>query len=372
MVALNSDVVRSLAAFKGGDDPVVSLYLDVDGRRFVRPRDYEQHLDALLRRASVNGNGASALATDLRRIEAHVKGGLDRHHTRGLALFSCAPAGLWSVLELPVPVRNQLVVNATPHIRQLEAVLDRNERFGVLLADRQRARMFVFELGELVDKSERFDSLPRHEDDRGDWDKDHVRDHVLSAAHQHLKRAADVAFSVFQDQGFSHLIVGAPEEIANELERCLHSYLRDRIAARVNVAVNAPDSVIHQAALEVEEQVERDREARLVARLRDAVGAGNGGVAGLPPVLAALVERRVDTLVVSDGYEAPGWRCPACGYLAGKGPACPVCPRSAMARVDDVVEEAVEDALGQSCRVEVVVGSADLDVMGRIGALLRF
>lgn len=70
-----------------------------------------------------------------------------------------------------------------------------------------------------------------------------------------------------------------------------------------------------------------------------------------------LVERRVDTLVVSDGYEAPGWRCPACGYLAGKGPACPVCPRSTMQRVDDVVEEAVEDALGQSCRVDVVVGT---------------
>lgn len=372
MVALNSDVVRSLASYKGGDDPVVSLYLDVDGRRFVRPKDYELRLDALLRKASVNGNGASPIDDDLRRIEAHVKAGLDRHHTRGLAVFSCLPAGLWQVLELPVPVRNQVVVNASPHIRPLEAVLDQNERFGVLLADRQRARMFVFELGELVDKSERFDSLPRHEDDGGDWDKDHVRDHADSAAHQHLKRAADVAFSVFRDQGFDHLILGAPEEITNELERCLHSYLRDRIAARVNVAVHAPEAVIRQAALEVEEQVEREKEARVVARLRDAVGAGTGGAAGLAPVLAAVVERRVDTLVVSDGYEAPGWRCPACGYLAGKGPACPVCPRSTMVRVDDVVEEAVEDALGQSCRVEVVVGNADLDVMGRIGALLRF
>ena len=372
MAALSQDVIRSLASFKGGDDPVVSLYLDVDGRRFVRPRDYELHFESLLRKATEQANGTASVHEDLRRIEAHVKGGIDRHHTRGIAVFSCAPAGLWSVLELPVPVRNQMVINATPHIRQLEAVLDQNERFGVLLADRQRARMFVFELGELVDKSELFDSLPRHEDDRGDWDKDHVRDHSAVAAQHHLKRAADVAFSVFQDQNFSHLIVGAPDEIANELERALHSYLRERIAARVNVAVGAPDSVIRQAALEVEAQVERDREARVVARLRDAVGASNGGVAGLGPVLSALVERRVDTLIVSDGYEAPGWRCHTCGYMAVRGPACPVCPSSTMVRVDDVVEEAVEDALGQSCRVEVAVGNADLDVLGRIGALLRF
>ena len=370
MAALSQDVIRSLASFKGGGNgPVVSLYLDVDGRRFVRPRDYELHLDALVRQATEQHPTATG---DLHRIESHVKGGLDRSRTRGIALFSCASGGLWEVVELPLPVRNQVVVNASPHIRELEAVLDENERFGVLLADKQRARMFVFELGELVDKSELFDQLPRHEDDRGDWDKDHVRGHSAEVAHQHLKRAADVAFSVFQEQDYDHLILGAPDEIANELERVLHSYLKGRIAARINVPVNASDAVITEAALQVESTVEREKEARLVAKLRDAVGAGNGGVAGLAPVLAALVERRVDTLLVSDGYEAPGWRCPACSYLAVRGPACPVCPSSSMARVDDVVEEAVEEALTQSCRVEVTVANADLDVLGRIGALLRF
>ena len=371
MAALSQDVIRSLASFKGGDDPVVSVYLDVDGRRFVRPRDYELHLEALLRRATEQANG-HAPVEDLRRIETHVKGGLDRHRTRGVALFSCVPGGLWSVVELPVAVRNQVVVNATPHIRQLEAVLDNNERFGLLLVDRQRARMFVFELGELVDKSEVFDLLPRHEDDRGDWDKDHVRDHTAEVAHHHLKRAADVAFSVFQEQAFDHLIVGAADEIANEVERLLHSYLRDRLAARINVPVGSTDAVICEAALEVEQRVEREKAARLVRRLRDAAGAGNGGVAGLAPVLAALVERRVDTLLVSDGYESPGWRCHTCGHIAVRGPACPVCPSSSMHKVDDVVEEAVEDALGQSCRVEIVIGDADLDVLGGIGALLRF
>ena len=75
-------------------------------------------------------------------------------------------------------------------------------------------------------------------------------------------------------------------------------------------------------------------------------------MAGLAPTLAALVERRVDTLLVSDGFEAPGWRCPACDWIGAKGRACPVCD-TPMDLVDDVVEEAIEAALGQSCRVEV-------------------
>jgi peptide chain release factor subunit 1 len=371
VAALTQDTVRSLAAFKGEGGPVVSLYLDVDGRRYVRPRGYEAQLEAMVRQATAGANGDAATAAQLQRIESFVKAGVDRSRTRGLALFSCRSPELWHVIELPVPVRNQLVVNATPHVRQLEAVLDEYERFAVLLADKQRARLFVFELGELVEKSELFDRLPRHEDDRGDWDRDHVRGHSAEAAHQHLKRAAHVAFEMFKAQPFEHLVLGAPEEIAKELERELHSYLRDRIRARLTVPVGASEAVIRQAALDVEHQVERAKEAQLVQRLRDAAGARAGGVLGLADTVTALTERRVDTLLVSEGYEAPGWRCLSCGHVALKGRACPVCARD-MHQVDDVVEEAIDEALAQSCRVAVVVGNADLDVLGRIGALLRF
>jgi peptide chain release factor subunit 1 len=372
LATLTHDVIRTLAGIKAQETPVVSLYLDVDGRRFVRPRDYEVHLDHLLKEAAGYTNGHRPAASDLERIEAHVKGGIDRSRTRGLVIFSCAAQDFWKVFELPVPVRNQLVVNATPHVRQLETVVDEYERFGVLLADKQRARMFLFELGELIDKSELFDQLPRHEDDRGDWDRDHVRDHSNAAAHKHLKRSAEVAFHVFQEQGFDHLIIGAPEEITSELERTLHPYVRERIAARLSVPVGASDATIRAAALQVEEQVEKHKKTALVDRLRDAASKPGGlGLTGLDKVLAALAERRVDTLLVSEGYEAPGWRCDACGQLATKGRKCPVCSAE-MAYVEDVVEAAVEEALQQGCRLCACLNNADLDVLGRIGALLRF
>jgi peptide subunit release factor 1 (eRF1) len=274
-------------------------------------------------------------------------------------------------VNLAVPVRNQLVVNHTPHVRQLEAIIHNHERFGVLLADRQRARMFVFEQGELLDRSEHFDQLPRHDDDHGDWDRDHVRDHAAALAHAHVRRAAQVAFAVHQERALDHLVLSVPADLAPELERELHTYLRSRIAARLGVPASATTAEIKKAAMEVDEQVERAREAELVDRLRDRLGGANGAVAGLEPVLGALNERRVDTLLVSDGFVAPGWRCWSCDCAATKGPRCPAC-RGDMTRVDDVVEEGVEIALGQSCRVVTCVGNADLDVHGQIGALLRF
>jgi peptide chain release factor subunit 1 len=402
---LTADTVRSLAAFKGTHGPVVSLYLDVDGQRYVRPRDYEAQLDHLLRQAREHldarvpvrsGHRSSGLSgeidEDLRRLDARVKAGIDRSHVRGLAVFSCSPDDFFEIVELPVPVRNQLAVNQTPHVRQLEALLERYRRYGVLVVDRQRARILVFQAGQLRDRSELFDELPRHDDDRGDWRHDHVRDHAAAVAQQHVRRAASVAFRLHQQRPLDHLILAGPDPLLHEMERELHTYLRERIVSRLRISTTASDDEIRSAARAVEADVERRRTDAVVGRLRDALGAagpsllglrtpnapaapigagGGSGVAGLDSVLKALSDHRVDTLIVSDDFEAPGWRCRGCDSMATLGPACPLCS-TAMERVEDVVEEAIEVALNQSVRLAQCNGSADLDVLGRIGALLRF
>ena len=365
--------IRDLAGFKGEAAPVTSLYLDVDGRSRIRARDYEQALDRMIRpvREREHQDGRESVCADLKRIEEYVKGGIDRSHTRGLAVFACSAHDFWEVVELAVPVRDRLVVNHSPYVRELEAVAAQHERFAVLLADRQRARLFLFQQGELLEKQEQFDLLPRHDDDGGQLGKDQVAGHTAAAAQRHLRRAAAAAFSLYREPGFDHLVLSGPEEITAELERELHTYLRERIASRVHLAVTATDDEIRQAAEEVEAGVERAREAAQVDRLRQALGAGTTGVVGLEGVLEALVARRVDTLLVSEGFEAPGWRCPSCAWVGTRGRRCPLC-NNAMDQVTDVVEEAVEEALAQACRVAVCKDNADLDVLGRIGALLRF
>ena len=371
MTVLTEADVRELAAYKGERAPVTSLYLDVDGAHHVRRQDLLHELDGLLKTVRATHASSTSVLRDLKRIEDHVRGGIDRSHVRGIAVFSCSAHDFWRVIELPVAVRSQVVVNHTPAVRQLESVLDEYERFGILLVDKQRARMFVYELGELVDSSELFEQLPRQEDDDRSHLKDKSADHVAEHAHAHLRHAAAVAFKVLQEKGFERLILAAPDELANEVESLLHPYLKERLVARCNVRVDAPADEIRLTALRVEADVERKREAAAVARLRDAVGAQGRGVTGLDDTLRALIERRVEVLLVSSGFTSPGWRCGDCGWIARVGRKCSVCGKD-MDAVDDVVEEAIEEAIAQSCEVEVCVGNADLDVLGQIGALLRY
>ena len=371
MVAITEDAIRSLAGFKGEGAPVTSCYVDIDGSRHLRWQDVVHSVQPLLRDAVAKHGHHASVAADLQRIEELVKGGIDRHRTRGVAIFSCTADDFWQVVELPVPVRNQVVVNHSPAVRQLEVVVDEFERFGLLLADRQRARVLVYELGELVESDEVFDELPRDEDHDNSHRPEKTQAHRAESVHAHLRHAAEAAFRVFQDRGFERLIIGAPDDIANELESVLHPYLRERVEARCSVGVGASDEEVRAAALEVEAAVERRKEAEAVEKLREEVGAGRRGVAGLDDTLRALVERRVDVLLVSSGYTHEGWRCSGCAYIGRVGRTCPVCSTE-MDAVDDVIEEAIEEALAQSCEVEVCVGNADLDVLGRVGALLRY
>jgi peptide chain release factor subunit 1 len=250
-------------------------------------------------------------------------------------------------------------------------VLREHEPIGVLLADRQRARMFVFELGELVDRSELFEEALRDIDGRGDRDRGDHAQAFEARDHQHVRTAAHVAFTVWGQHPFAHLAIAAPDALAGQLEAALHPYLRERLAGRLSVPVTASHEQVLAAAQQIEAEVERARQAEIVDRLRAAVSAGRRGAAGLADVVEALGEHRVDTLLVSSGYSAPGWRCTSCDRLAAMGRRCRTCKQE-MVEVEDLVEDAVEEALAQQCQVEICIGNADLDVMGRAGALLRY
>lgn len=370
MPAITDDDIRALAAVRSNGSIITSCYLDVDGGRYVRPADYERALDHMVRRVRQRPEVDDVVAADIERVVARVRQGFDRSTTRGVAVFASDPLDLFVVRELPVSVRNELVVNPAPAVGQLEWVVQHSEKLAVLAADKRHARVFVYCLGELVEHTERTDDTGRDYDRVGEADRGDVAVHREEMEHQHLRRALDLLWSVFQTEGFDHLVLAAGDGVAAELERGMHPYLAERLHGRLDLSPSASEAEVRRAALEAERSIEAQREAQLVDDLRAVLHDAGRGAAGIDDVLVALHERRVDRLLVSDGFEIAGWRCDDCQRLARVGRDC-ACGAE-MRRVADLVEEAVDAAVAQSCRVDVCTGNADLDVLGRIGALLRY
>lgn len=369
MQPITRERVRALAA-TAFDAPITSCYLDVDGRRFARYPELLHSVDLVLRRARERANGQTSVQRDVERIAEYVRRGVDRSETRGLAIFSCSDASFWEVLTLPTPVADLVHVGVGPALTPLEAVLADQERIAVLLVDRVRIRAHVLEWGAVVDHTERVDDLLRDYDTRPRGD---VSGHVEERDAVHVRNAARVAFALAEKPGYEHLVLGGHEQTVVEVERAFHAYVQKRYRGRVELAATASLEDIRRVAGATDARIAREREAAAVARLRESAHPGGRAVTGLAPTLAALGAQRVERLLVSADYHESGWRCGSCGCLAATGPTCAACTSpSRMTAIDDVVTEAVDRALGARCRVDACVGNADLDVVGRIGAFLRF
>ncbi|MCC5953005.1 MAG: hypothetical protein JJU45_13020 [Acidimicrobiia bacterium] len=365
MTVLADVDVRKLAELRGGAGPIVTCYLDVDGRHHARVEDCHIELDRAL--SAANG---SVPPEDARRLRDHLST-LDRSNVRGVALFSGADDGIWAAVHLPIAVRSRVVVNNAPALAQLEAVLAESERVGLVLCDRQRARLLVFELGQVIEAVDVDDDLPRDVDTVGHRDHGEPTAHTEEMVAQHVRRVARRAFEVFEQRGVRHVVLGVPDALVAELESDLHPYVRERVRERTHLRVDTPAGELREYVLAAEHRFEATRTGALVDLLRQEVHRGGKGLAGLAASLEAVVDSRAEHLLVSEGYSDTGWHCATCGMLAAVGRSCPRCG-SEMSAVPDVVEDVIDLALQHGCSVEVCPDAADLDVLGRIGVLLRF
>ncbi len=139
--------------------------------------------------------------------------------------------------------------------------------------------------------------------------------------------SAAAAFAMYQRYPFEHLLVGAPPALVGAVEDTLHPYLKERLQERLSLAVTATIEAIREAAMAAEIKLERRREQGLLDELRSRLGRHDRAAAGLPAVLEALADRRVERLLVSSGYREAGWSCASCGTLAKVGPKLPALRR---------------------------------------------
>jgi peptide chain release factor subunit 1 len=379
MAPADRERIRTLAGWDTHGLPVTTLYLDVDGRRRPRRGDFVRRADDLLGEACDEARAFGraphrSVCDDVRRMRGFVRDGFDRRGVvRGLVLFSCSGAGLWEAFALSQPVRDRVSAGERPDLVPLEAILEMAETFCTALVDRERARIFLSSLGRIEEVTRFLDDVPgKH--DQGGWAQARLQRHIEEHVQRHLKHVAEALLRIQQRRPFDHLVLAGPDEAVSELEREVHDYTRRRILGRVPLPMAAsPEDVLTKAG-ELEADLERRREREAVERLLSESSSDTGrAVVGMEETLSALEANRAEVLVLSVELRARGVRCGRCGHLAvgSDDRPCESCGGS-VSVVPDLVEEAVELALRERCRVETVAGNGSLAQVGGVGALLRF
>jgi peptide chain release factor subunit 1 len=374
--APDPQALRRLAEMRLDRPLVLSLYLDLDPSRFATPPARATEVRSLLDEADrrlrdlhdLSHSDRSALEASLEKVRGLLNRNLDADGAHGLALFACEPEDLLETFKLPRSVPARVAIDNSPLIGPL-AGLARRERWCVLLVSKQAARVFRGSPDGLREVDSLHDEVHgRH--DQGGMSQARYQRSIEKEVADHLKSSAERLLRHYERQPFERLLVGGLREVVAELEGKLHPYLQERLAGRIEIDVEAagPDDVLGAAGEQLD-GVEEQREEEAIGRLREASRA----VSGLENVLPLLNERRVEALLLDEGFAAPGTLCRRCGWLGPDGESrCPA-DGTELQACDDIAEPAAELALQQSAEVLPLRRRAEeLRELGGMGALLRF
>lgn len=356
--------LQELMDFRSEGAPVLSLYLNVDPTQHTKD-EYKLILKGLLKEVA-----DEASPRDIAEVERYFDFQYD-WQGRGVAIFSCMEEGFWRAYSLAVPVKNHVFVADRPYIKPFTDVLDAYGRYGVVLVDREGARLFLFQLGELREASGTFsEGLKRHK--QGGWAQARYQRHVDELAQQNLRRAAELTAEFCRKTGCDRLILGGTEDNLAQFKGMLPKALQEQVVGSFSIDITAPEAEVLARSLEVIREAEKRREEELVERMVTAAAKGGAGVIGLADTLGAVYEGRVHILLVAEGYRAEGYLCSQCGYIAAQEKEkCPFCGGE-VERIDDAVDLIVRRVLDSGGQVEVVEDSPALKRAGSIGAILRY
>ena len=229
-------------------------------------------------------------------------------------------------------------------------------------------------LNRITEYTSIIDDVPPKVRDAGfsGYDEKRMEGHHRHLVNHHLRNVAESVFDFYKAERFDALVVGGRGSIVKALEQALHSYLQERIAARLTLDVTAKPGAVLRKVSAIEDERRAARHEELLKSIQAALRRKKGAaVAGLGDTLGALQWGKVHTLVVREGYTHPGKRCRTCGLLAETVTSCPYCHKG-MEAVADVVEEAIELAYQQRCEVEIVKPHPLLERFGNIAGTLRF
>jgi peptide subunit release factor 1 (eRF1) len=365
--------LKELAIFRSETPPVVSVYLNVD----ITQLTAEQA--RLTLRGLLKSAADRASRQDLEAIERYV----DLEHDwqgKGLAIFGAGE--FWHVYSLVLPVGDYVHVGPQPYIKPLADYFDAYDRYGVVLVDREGARLFLFNQGTLQDATgmlgEELKEYTHNAAGRGGRSgrgsgqgrASPLDSRIDQVAARNLRDTVDLTQRFYRSGQCERIILGGTEENRARFMSMLPKTLQSKVIGDVSLDMYASATDVLDRTTDIIQRSVAERKAALVQGLITAAHKDMGSL-GLANTLLAVQEQRVQTLVIAEGFDAPGSVCTHCGYLTIEPTdTCPVCEGTAR-EVEDIVDHLVHRAVELDVEIVFVEDEA-LDNTGSIGTVWRF
>jgi len=360
--------LNELLSFKA-DQPVISVYLNTE------PSQGSTEVFKLKLRGMLKDIDSHNDIDVIMRYFDH------EHNWSGnsVVVFSCQPMNWFKSFSFAIPVYNRVRIGNRPHVKPLVDLLDSYGGYGVVLIDKQSARLFNFHMGELREETDILGETIRRTK-RGGGSQALGRrggtagqtDYVDEVADRNMRDVADMASQFFREREIRRIIIGGSEDNVAQFRSLLPKTWQSLVVGTFPISMTASHNDILEKAIKVGQAAEIQQEIQLVKKVVTSASKGKAGVLGLDDTLHAIKEKRVQLLLIREGYREPGKRCQSCGYLTSSSmDTCPYCDGK-LEEVADTIEVAVRNVIRSAGDVEIIRRDQDITGFNQIGALLRY
>lgn len=311
---------------------------------------------------------------DIKKIEAYIKSG-KTEFKKSLTIISSLPLDIWEVYHLSVPLKNNVVIDKTPYLKPLAGMLEQYHSYAVALVDREHARLFRIQIGEIAEYTELFTPDVPRKHKKGGWygrDENRFRRHIDVHVHFHLRDVVKHLEEILKIGEVNHLILGGSEESILLFNKLLSQPIAAKIAGTFTADMHAGNDEILEKSMNIIKNAETTNEERLVDELVTRASKNGSAAIGLDDVLSQMQSGNIHRLIYIEGFKASGLKCPACNFLTVQNlKACPYCG-TALETIGHLIDFAIQRAIDQGAEISAITESRKLTEAGSIGAMLRY
>jgi peptide subunit release factor 1 (eRF1) len=355
--------VRTLVEFESHDSPVLSVYLNLDPQR-RSSETYKLTLRNLLSKAE------NATAEDIKRIQNYVEMGYNRQG-RGLVMFSCAAHDFWWAKSFAVPVQDSVLASFRPYVRQLAALVNTYERYGVIQVDSEGARLFIFHMGNLEAADGYLgEEVKLHK--AGGWAAARYQRHEKGQAHQNLQEAAEMAESFYRKAETRHLILAGTDKNVAIFRELLSNRLRAMVVGSISMAATATAAEVREKAVEMALQASERNDVTIADEIVALAQSGGNAVTGLAETLTTVQNMRASHVAALNSYAQPAYRFVENGQIVLELSEEGELGSGRVQELPDAVDSVLRRAMAQGIGVTILDAHPGLERAGKIGALTRY
>jgi peptide subunit release factor 1 (eRF1) len=368
-------LLERLIDFEPIPAPVISLYLDArvneQGQRTFLPFVKKQ-LNERSKSYENQSEERQSFEEDFVRIMRYLESEVPPS-VHGLAIFACSASEDWfevGLFDAPFE-RNRLFISDRPHLYPLARLVDQYRRYAVVLADTNRAQIFVFAAGRAVDRQELENVKTKHTK-VGGWSQARYQRHEQNYHLQHAKEVVDMLEKIVLEENIEAIILAGDEAVVIPLLReQMPKTIEDRVVEALSLGIDTPEHELLDESLAAFQRHDSLTDMEKVQRLLNEYRADDLGVAGVPDTLAALSNGQVEELLIvakPEGIQFDEEEVDKVLKLYKNDEALPD-PLDQRMVADELVRRA---NVLSSARVTFIEDSTLLEQLGGVGGFLRY